>query len=341
MVQKTEAINNHFVSRAKVWESNGRRSGYRPRSPFFITDLRIVKADPPAQWVSSEAAQLVPQTMVDLAVNKSYARFKSDVMSSSQVGASLAEARQSMSMVTNRLTQLLTFTRQVKKLHLRDAAKTLGIIQPKKRTVKSVSKDFGDTFLEFHFGWTPLVKDIYDSVDVLQSAPKPITARGRGRESSTLLINDPTLPSYGRTRKIDYWVKVQHIADIRVSNPNLLLATRLGLTNPASIAWELVPFSFVGDWIGTVGEFLASWTDFDGLEFIQPMTTVMWKSSVDDHQKYLMPWDPPVSKTIERFELRRTRGIANPSILWRSPKPLSASRGLTAASLLTQLLKGH
>lgn len=136
-------------------------------------------------------------------------------------------------------------------------------------------------------------------------------------------------------------VKVQHIADVRVTNPNLLLASRLGLTNPASIAWELVPFSFVVDWFGTVGEFLASWTDFDGLEFIQPMTTIMWKSSVDDYQKYLMPWDPPVSKTIERFELKRTTGIAGPSILVRSYKPLSASRGLTAASLLVQTLKGH
>lgn len=341
MVQKTEVINNHFVSRSKVWVSNGRRSGYRPRSPFSIVDVRIVKANPSAQWVSSEPAQLLPEIMRDRAVNKSYARFKNEVMSSSQVGTALAEARQSMSMVTNRLTQLVTFTRQVKKLHLRDAAKTLGIIQPKKRTVRSASRDFGNTFLEFHFGWVPLVKDIYDSIDVLQSAPRPISARGRGRESSTQTIIDPTLPSYGRIRTIDYWVKVQHIADVRVTNPNLLLASRLGLTNPASIAWELVPFSFVVDWFGTVGEFLASWTDFDGLEFIQPMTTIMWKSSVDDYQKYLMPWDPPVSKTIERFELKRTTGIAGPSILVRSYKPLSASRGLTAASLLVQTLKGH
>ena len=53
-----------------------------------------------------------------------------------------------------------------------------------------------------------------------------------------------------------------------ITNPNLLLANRLGLVNPLSVAWELVPFSFVVDWFSGVGNVLDGYTDLLGLSVV-------------------------------------------------------------------------
>lgn len=55
--------------------------------------------------------------------------------------------------------------------------------------------------------------------------------------------------------------EVEHRAQIRLdfahTSPSLSTAQQLGLTNPAQLAWELVPFSFVVDWFIPVGDFFA------------------------------------------------------------------------------------
>ena len=51
-----------------------------------------------------------------------------------------------------------------------------------------------------------------------------------------------------------------------ISSPNSLKANQLGLVNPASVAWELIPFSFLVDWFLPVGKFLESYTDTVGMQ---------------------------------------------------------------------------
>lgn len=53
-------------------------------------------------------------------------------------------------------------------------------------------------------------------------------------------------------------------AQLDTLNPNVLLASNLGLTNPAMVAWDLVPFSFVVDWFLPVGKFLNSFDSHYG-----------------------------------------------------------------------------
>lgn len=42
----------------------------------------------------------------------------------------------------------------------------------------------------------------------------------------------------------------------KINNPDLLLPAKVGLTNPLSVAWELIPFSFVVDWFLPIGKYL-------------------------------------------------------------------------------------
>lgn len=58
-------------------------------------------------------------------------------------------------------------------------------------------------------------------------------------------------------------------ARFTVRNSSVKSLVQLGLTNPAEVAWEVVPFSFVIDWFIPVGNFLSS---LDSLVGVQDLT---------------------------------------------------------------------
>ncbi|UUW21320.1 MAG: maturation protein [Sanya fiers-like virus 23] len=267
------------------------------------------------------------------AYNKAYQRFRDDVYTSASLAVSLAERKQSMDMIYKRSVQLLTFTRQLRRLDFRKAAKTLGLSKPPAGlSRRKTAKAFANNFLEYHFGWSPLVKDIYDCVSVLESRIPPHRATGR----ATVEQSVPEFLSGNRYDKNHYLARCQLRADVRVDNPNLALATQLGVTNPAIVAWELVPFSFVVDWFMNVGDFLQSFTDFAGFQIMNPCKTT--KNVVTSSQRYNQVY-PYVGMTVlaqSVFFLRMNGTFAGPTLRVRDPWVLSPTRAATAVALLIQ-----
>jgi hypothetical protein len=120
--------------------------------------------------------------------------------------------------------------------------------------------------------------------------------------------------------------------DVRVDNPNLHLAQQLGFINPLSVAWELVPFSFVVDWFGNVGQVLASFSDFAGLSQVNPRTTTFQKTT-----KLTQTYTGYVANH-ESVYVTRITSIVGPVLIRSQWKGISPVRGLTACSLLLQAL---
>lgn len=122
---------------------------------------------------------------------------------------------------------------------------------------------------------------------------------------------------------------------VTVNNPNLLLLNKLGLLNPASIAWELVPYSFVLDWFANINTVLSQFTDFAGLN--TDLVSYTTRCEGTRKQYYTtwdgtgILWDGPAFKT---FEMKRYTGL--PTILpaIKPLKRLSVTRGVTAIALL-------
>lgn len=297
-----------------------------------------------------------PRTYQD-AYNRAYASFKDQVYSSASVGVSLAEARQSVSMIAARASQLYQFSRYVRRLDFDAAARILGMSaapksyrrygfhrgdRRKKRNldVRPGGRDLGNTWLEFHFGWAPLVKDIYDACEVL-SNPVPADrvmarAKARGKDISNISSG------YERTSSVSsYSISSKLGAYITVDNPNLLLASRLGLVNPAIIAWELVPFSFVVDWFVNVGDFLSSYTDFYGLRLSSAYHSKFSRSNWSDTYLYSFPgYENTRVRNAACVRFERSDGIGpGPFLKAMPPKQISVSRGATAISLLLQQLR--
>lgn len=143
------------------------------------------------------------------------------------------------------------------------------------KTKKGVSK----TWLGFQYGVKPLVSDILGSIDNLKNAcDQPVYLHGvESRKARDMLRSD--VRSLSTYYDIPGQLESHAQKQIRVKwrakyNPNPVYNTIVahGFSNPFSLAYELIPFSFVIDWWINVGDMLSSLDNlllFDKLEIIK------------------------------------------------------------------------
>jgi hypothetical protein len=204
---------------------------------------------------------------------------------------------------------------------------------------KRGAKSFGDNYLEFHFGWEPLVKDIWSAAHI--ALEDPFKGLGKRFKSAATAKGVTTLGNknsrYAVWRELTWKESVCLRANIQVTNPNLHQLQQMGLLNPAVVLWELVPYSFVLDWFVNVGDTLSSFTDFAGLTLSYSSSTRLIRCK--ENKFYNYPWVPYPRGTVDHVSLVRSLGIPKPQLAFKEVKLPSVTRGLTAVSLLTQFLR--
>lgn len=253
-------------------------------------------------------------------------------------------------MISSRTLQIVRFVIKLRRLDFVGAGRELGLnlsvnkrlsrkLLKKKRGLRTIA----GTFLEYHFGWEPLIKDIGGAIDVLQGGIPPSAVHGRGSERIWYLDNTHTgTPPNDvfETRRTEAKLTCKISTLVRVSDPNLWLANQLGFINPAAIAWDLVPFSFVVDWFVNVNEFLNSYTDMWGLSFDMPCTSFSIRGTSSIHIISKGNYGYTCKLSGGCFEFYRSPGIgAGPSLKVRNIRGISPTRGITAISLLIQKLR--
>lgn len=276
------------------------------------------------------------------AVNLARAKFMDELSDRSEWLVNLAERKQAVDMISNRARKLLSFCSQLKNAYkkgrpsvviTRRLLRTLGrTIAPRSFHGRPVSRDAAGAFLELHFGWEPLVKDIYNAVQLLQQPIKSSRIRARGRPVPiTSQYEDSTSHASVSGKCVGFMS-----AQVEITNPNLWLANNLGLVNPATLVWELIPFSFVVDWFVNVGDFLHQYTDFLGAELKH--ASYGWKTQVTHVVRQQENWYPmpgTICTSQGRYYCRET-GIPGVTLGFRSFRGISVTRGATAISLLIQ-----
>lgn len=275
---------------------------------------------------------------------KAYQRFVNELKpDTAGLAINLVQRQQAIEMIATRSMQIYKFASKLKKGDLQGARRALGLTKMPAGWRKR-GKSFGDKFLEAHFGWSPLVGDIYSSVDILQNGVPP----SRVSVSSSVTIPlSYVLPrgglsyAFSGTDKFVYRIS----ATVKVDNPNLFLANQFGVVNPALVLYDAVPFSFVLNWFVNVEQFLSSFTDFWGLGITNPQITLFHER---DATEILRGKDTPTNNAwgvsmIAKYKFVTTRrqpgSIPGPALVIKRPWTLSPSRGLTAISLLLQKLK--
>lgn len=276
-------------------------------------------------------ATLLPQNDIggckSKATNKAYSKFIDQVHEEAMLLVNTFERQQTFDSIAKNANRLTFAFQLLSRGRRHSAMKALGLKPSGKKW--SRPRDAAGLFLEWHFGWEPLIKDIYTACDILQNDVEPKLVVGKA--SANGFVRKAIAPfTWSQNMSIKCSVKMQ--AQVSVSNPNLHRASQLGLTNPAAVAWELIPFSFLVDWFIPVGNFLNSWSDLHGLVLENSFTTTFMKGS--DSQTFLQPGYWNLISEFDGCSCRRVLGVTTPKLIWNPPSRLSVTRGATAIALL-------
>lgn len=126
------------------------------------------------------------------------------------------------------------------------------------------------SWLELVYGWSPLLSDIWGGINHLQKGSRDPLISVKGYYKDEDLVKQNVAGLYGSSCRLDYkvsfecWVRLYY----RLNSPGLAEVSSLGLLNPAEVAWELTPYSYVVDWILPIGPWLSSLTADAGFSFI-------------------------------------------------------------------------
>lgn len=132
-----------------------------------------------------------------------------------------------------------------------------------------------EQWLALKYGWLPALQDVYNSCEIVRKAWNDngdlfsAEASSRTTGSKLQFVRDRTQP-HGPTFKVETTSReVSGKASVTYGVDSALGSSlsQLGITNPLSLAWELLPWSFVLDWLYPVGSFLERLDYTRGLYF--------------------------------------------------------------------------
>lgn len=240
--------------------------------------------------------------------------------SKAQLGAALGEARKTADMLADGFITLLTLYRQAKHGNLASYFK--------RRLSRRGAAELNRRALELIYGWLPLMQDIKGTYDLLTERLKPAMILSGERHVSDHATS--TMGSCSRTHSCKLYAQ-----------PNMTFirqASRLGLTNPLSIAWELVPFSFVLDWGLPVGNVLQSLDAASGLSFVGGYWSVHAEGKLTVQETLSPGWraEAPRSGRLEGIHTRRYVVGGFPRALPYAKNPFTSSHISNAVSLWMQ-----
>jgi hypothetical protein len=242
-------------------------------------------------------------------------------------------------MILGRVGSLIGFARGVRKGRFGDAMAALSLEPIKRNRAKwDKAKSASSKWLEFHFGWSPLIGDIYDGMTVLTSAWKDLPVKTSAKTRYNGSYPPPGDYSMGVTQILDY--RVRNSSEVRITNPNLYQLSQWGLTNPLEVAWELVPFSFVVDWFTNVGSLIGSMSDLHGVTLVNAYHSI-YCSNTSYVQYWRGPNQPFASWRANGYgyQMDRISGLSKPQGFYIKPfVGFSVSRGATAIALLVGMM---
>jgi hypothetical protein len=209
------------------------------------------------------------------AYNKAYARLRGKLYEgSASLGVTLGSYKQSADMIRSRSRDLAEIF----------SGRTVTYASSGKR------QSLASGHLEWIFGWKPLLQDMWNACSsVIQMADRRTAVTGHGTS-----YFEEVLYVSGANREVRTGICRASVSTlVSISNPNLWLLERAGLCNPAAVAWDLIPWSFLVGMVVNVGQLVNSITDFVGLSFDNQSTTRDVKSVSEIFKENTYPREHP------------------------------------------------
>lgn len=180
----------------------------------------------------------------------------------------IAEGKEAGIMVMNTIKGIGKIAEDVRHKDLASAARRLTalyshnpatyVYRPPRNFLKAMERttsDVGNTWLAIQYGMKPLLGSIFESVNLYNT-------RMAERRRAIVKVSTRVRDWYdGSASPLNWTCKGPFIGRIHITYEMeeqfpLPLMTELGFHDPATIAWELIPASFVADWFLPVGQYL-------------------------------------------------------------------------------------
>lgn len=257
----------------------------------------------------------------------------------------LVEARRTINMVAGPVIAVASAYKAAKNGRWNDVPRHLGV----QRLRQSPSRTAADKWLEYQFGWLPLLGEIHNGTEMLRegflsSASSPI-ARVVGTHSESYDWHNPS--SSNEALQLSGTITARCGLYYGASDALLRALDDTGLLNPFAIAWEAVPFSFVVDWFVPVGNTLSAITATAGLRFVagweserHDKTEKVYMRKLDPHPNPDMRTtliDPGLYQSESSYMFRNVLNSFPLPGLYAAPKPFSTKRVSLALALLRQM----
>lgn len=185
------------------------------------------------------------------------------------LGVTMVEGKKTVALITDTASRILNAYRAVRKGRFTTAADILFMDKPSRRARRTMKKEMSrgakglaNNWLKYRYGVRPLIWDVYSGIEAYSAIAATrfddIVYTGFNSDS------DSSSNSNGSTTAV-----LQHSFSVKaqVQGPDARIFSSVGLDNPALIAWELIPFSFMFDWFIPVGTWLESMKAPSGFSF--------------------------------------------------------------------------
>lgn len=281
-----------FTEYKNTFDEYIRRTWYTQKAPYVaplpydcIKLFCTYRAYPQSVRVAS--SQALYYGLVDpnrKAYAQAYSKFQSKLGESAAWGENLAQYKQTFETAVDILELCLKPTRKIAKI-LNGFSKRAYLGSYRKRQGRKRIKTYRDSstvdrwvrplkevnaaYLQYVYGLKPLLNDLDATLQVLD---KPRDFSWDIQTNGVDFI-DYVEKRSGKDIRQHIKCHARIAGTVTCTNPNWHKAQSLGLTNPVALAYELIPFSFIFDYIYDVGSFLSAFDDMLGIKLTDAYVT--------------------------------------------------------------------
>lgn len=262
-----------------------------------------------------------PAKLEQIARDRAYARLRGQDAS---FGVTVGTMKQTAAMISSKATGLAVQTEAMAR-RIERARKRGQLV--KKNTAMA------NAWLEYFYGWKPFFQDMHDAFHTVSSlTPEAIWVSGR----ATAPVNQRHVSGTDPERILVYRGNQMACYSFRseVTNPNAWMANRLGAINPLTVAWDLIPWSFVVNMFVNVNSLIGSVSEDIGISNSGHNLTKTTRLSrmVTDRSSDNKSVTSTVTDMVDKY---RTLGAISVQPVFKTPD-LNWELAITASALLWQ-----
>lgn len=188
------------------------------------------------------------------------------------LGVAFGERRETARTVGDTALRLTRAVRELRKGNLRSFRTLLGARPGSARNARTrqqareIAERVPSIWLEHQYAWKPLLSDVHTAIDrsigedyrdptrTWATVKAQVTERLDGARTYPINLDGGLVYDCVDRENARGFIRIDYRPDSDWAH--LKDAEEWGILNPAVVAWELVPFSFVVDWFAPVGDYL-------------------------------------------------------------------------------------